>query len=553
MKKIVSLFLVVSLVLVFAAACGANDQTSTSATTATTAAQTTTLEQLTTHTSATTQTTVTTQTSKTTQTSQTTQATTTATVTPPPAINKAEPNSLVFHIDFAQENLVDNSYYTDLSGNGHVAYIKGNVPNVDGGVKFSGSSSSYIYIKNHTDLNFYSTSSFTLVVRFKAEPKSQWSCIAQKGLGDNTAPYYGFWLDSGNKLNMGVAASGTKNFASDDVIDTEWHQAIMIQDAKAGTILFYLDGELQSSTFPKNNAAPATPQTVSSPAENFTIGTNFSDNFTGIVDDIKLYNYAVPEKELLTDFPGQVFNLDREYYEYTDSETGESFTLPYRVYYPTGYNADDGKKYPVLLTLHGHGECGKDNVGQLRNSGGYIEYLMARNDCIVIAPQCQCDNGVNKEWVASNHHFELTDREYTEKATLALRAVMSLMDQVKADTKVDTDRIYAFGFSMGGFGVWELLIRQPDTFAAAIILSAAGIPSMADKVLDIDIRAYHGRADKTVPVSGLELMDAAITALGGTKFTASYFDGIDHNGCMGAANAQDGDIFAWLLAQTKAD
>ena len=43
------------------------------------------------------------------------------------------------------------------------------------------------------------------------------------------------------------------------------------------------------------------------------------------------------------------------------------------------------------------------------------------------------------------------------------------------------------------------------------------------------------------------------TALGGTKFSASYFDDADHNTCAGYAFAQDGNLFTWLLEQTKAD
>jgi predicted peptidase len=178
---------------------------------------------------------------------------------------------------------------------------------------------------------------------------------------------------------------------------------------------------------------------------------------------------------------------------------------------------------------------------------------MEKDNCIIIAPQCQCDNGVNKEWVASAHRFDITDRTLPEEATVALRAVMALMDEIKKDSRVDNDRICAFGLSMGGFGVWEILVRDPDTFAAALIFSAAGIPGEADKLLDIDIRAYHGKLDTVVPISGLELMDNAITQLGGTKFTATYFDNADHNTCLSAAHDKDGLIFDWLLSQTKAD
>ena len=96
-------------------------------------------------------------------------------------------------------------------------------------------------------------------------------------------------------------------------------------------------------------------------------------------------------------------------------------------------------------------------------------------------------------------------------------------------------------------------MRKPEMFAAALIFSAAGAPASADKVLDIDILAYHGKADDVVPVSGLELMDEAIKKLGGTKFKATYLENANHTNCMSMASEQDGNLFDWLLAQTKAD
>ena len=513
MKKITSLLLVICMILLFAVSCGGTDQTQTSDTTA-----------------------------------QTTTAATTA-----PDVETADPDSLVMHLDFSAESIVDGQYYRDLSGNDHHGYITGNVgKNTDNVQFYGGDNSGYITVKDHPDLNFTAKQSFTLVIKFKVDTSMRGGCIVQKGFADSRPAYFGLWVGEDDIINLGISANSKKNYPTNDAIDEEWHQAVIIQDAQAGTVLFFIDNKLQTSTFPKSNEAPAKAMKLTSKGEDLTIGTCLYDFFAGTIDDIKLYNYAVPEKEVLSEYPTNVHSLDRFYYEYTE-ESGSTFTLPCRIYYPTGYSEENGEKYPVVISLHGHGECGKDNVGQLRNSAGYVEKLMARDDCIVIVPQCRCDNGVSMEWVASNHRFDVTDRKYNEKATLAMRALLSYIETVKADPKVDTDRIYAFGFSMGGFGVWEMLIRQPDTFAAAIIFSGAGIPSMADKVLDIDIRGYHGMADETVPYSGLQLMEDAIKALGGTKFTATYFEGVDHNGCMAAASEKDGNVFDWLLAQTKAD
>ena len=33
---------------------------------------------------------------------------------------------------------------------------------------------------------------------------------------------------------------------------------------------------------------------------------------------------------------------------------------------------------------------------------------------------------------------------------------------------VDTDRVYIAGQSMGGYGTWDMIMRNPDMFAAAV-------------------------------------------------------------------------------------
>jgi len=43
--------------------------------------------------------------------------------------------------------------------------------------------------------------------------------------------------------------------------------------------------------------------------------------------------------------------------------TSNGYTMPYRIYIPKNY--DCGEMYPVLIFLHGSGECGCDNEKQL--------------------------------------------------------------------------------------------------------------------------------------------------------------------------------------------
>ena len=104
---------------------------------------------------------------------------------------------------------------------------------------------------------------------------------------------------------------------------------------------------------------------------------------------------------------------------------------------------------------------------------------------------------------------------------------------------------------MGGYGTWELITRNPEVFAAAIPVCGAGIPSMADRLIDIAIWAFHGEADPTVPVSGTRDMEEAIKAAGGTKIQATYFPGVAHNSWIPAFATEE--LIDWLFSQSKAE
>ncbi|MBQ8497608.1 MAG: dienelactone hydrolase family protein [Clostridia bacterium] len=386
---------------------------------------------------------------------------------------------------------------------------------------------------------FYAGEGFTLSVRFK---RSGTGVIVKKDAADGT---YGFSIDEQNRLIMHVGAG---KYYADQAIDNAWHYAVMIQNPESRTLLFYLDGVLQGSTKPANQLVPS--------ASRDLVGTGdiiVNDAQGQIeIDDLKLYNYAVSESEILAGYQ-TADAMGREIFSYEDSTTGEKLDLPYRVYLPSDYDEASDKQYPILFFLHGHGETGMDNTQNVRVNGGenkLFNDLIAKDNIIIVAPQATCDDGGNREWFSSSHGWKNGSRaELPETPTLAMRAAMALLDEYLANDKVDTKRVYAGGISMGGYGTWELITRKSDVFAAAIPLCGAGIPSEAANLKDIAIWAFHGTADSTVPMSGTSDMEAAIKAAGGTKMKATYLQGVGHS-CWDNAYATEG-LVDWLLSQTK--
>jgi predicted esterase len=152
---------------------------------------------------------------------------------------------------------------------------------------------------------------------------------------------------------------------------------------------------------------------------------------------------------------------------------------------------EEGKKYPLILFLHGSGQRGNDNKAQL-NHGPEAMLEMAEKlgqPAFLIAPQCPSD----KTWAPYR-----TDPDSPADGTLAnplLDAVLALVDETAATQPIDRKRIYITGLSMGGFGTWAAIARKPELFAAAIPICGGGDPRTATRFKDMPIRIFHGDAD----------------------------------------------------------
>jgi predicted peptidase len=134
------------------------------------------------------------------------------------------------------------------------------------------------------------------------------------------------------------------------------------------------------------------------------------------------------------------------------SITVRTQTYRYQVYVPDHLAAAP----PVVLFLHGSGERGDDNQKQLTQ--GLPPWLAAHGKdfpAVVVVPQAP--DGAS--WSGDG-------------ADLALRA----LDATVAEFHGNPRKVYLTGLSMGGFGSWELLLRYPTRFAAAVVV-CGGIPS----------------------------------------------------------------------------
>jgi predicted peptidase len=226
-------------------------------------------------------------------------------------------------------------------------------------------------------------------------------------------------------------------------------------------------------------------------------------------------------------------------------------TLRYRVLYPLNYDA--GKKYPVVLLLHGAGERGNDNKAQLMHGARLFADSANRQrfPAIVLFPQCSRSDfwariGRDTSKKDSLGGFGFLSNEPIGKG---LQLVSDLLDSLVAAKQVNTRNIYVGGLSMGGMGTFELLWRKPKFFAAAFPICGGGDPSKAAIYgKKYPIWVFHGDKDNVVPVANSRLM---VNALQAAKAKVKYteYPGVMHDSWNNAF--AEPELLPWLFKQKR--
>lgn len=127
-------------------------------------------------------------------------------------------------------------------------------------------------------------------------------------------------------------------------------------------------------------------------------------------------------------------------------------TMHYRFFSPL--QLEPGRKYPLILFLHGGGESGTDNKFQLTCYDGASVWADKQlhggePPCFVLAPQA----------------FPSPKMGWNDEQC---QMVMDLIDKLAAEYPIDTASICCTGLSMGGRGTWTINRLFPDRFACMV-------------------------------------------------------------------------------------
>lgn len=201
-------------------------------------------------------------------------------------------------------------------------------------------------------------------------------------------------------------------------------------------------------------------------------------------------------------------------------------------------------RVPLVVFLHGVGERGYDNERQLLN--GVLAFAereaMRRYPCYVLAPQCPPD----ARWSGADIRTAVT---WSETPTEPMRLLMALIEQLLRDEPdIDPSRVYLTGLSMGGAGVFDLLMRRPEWFAAAVPLCGGGDPAQAHRIRNVALWVFHGRLDEVVPPFRSRRIIEALRRYGQPVRYTEY-DSLAH--AIWHQTYYNPEVMEWLFARRK--
>jgi predicted peptidase len=179
---------------------------------------------------------------------------------------------------------------------------------------------------------------------------------------------------------------------------------------------------------------------------------------------------------------------------FTDPATGQ--TLNYNLFTPRNY--DPGRSYPLVLFMHDSSVVGGETRAALVQGLGAVCWAspadQAARESFVLAPE---------------YPTVVIDDNY--RPTALFDTTVNLVNDLTRRYRIDPNRLYATGQSMGAMMTLGLNIRYPDLFAASYVVAgqwpAAEVAPLAEAKLWIvvsqgDDKAYPGENAITDVIAG---------------------------------------------------
>jgi predicted peptidase len=202
-------------------------------------------------------------------------------------------------------------------------------------------------------------------------------------------------------------------------------------------------------------------------------------------------------------------------------EGEKDVALRYWLFLPADYEAKPAEKWPLVLFLHGSGERGED-LEKVKIHGPPMLVAQGRQfPFVLVSPQVPTGSRWNAE--------ELSQ----------------LTDVLASKYRLDRDRLYITGLSMGGAGTWSLVAAHPDKYAAAMPLCGRGDLEAVPRLAKTPTWILVGAQDSERTVQNCQDMAKALAKAGGLGRFTLYFE-LKHDCWTETYN--NPETYEWLLS-----
>ncbi len=210
----------------------------------------------------------------------------------------------------------------------------------------------------------------------------------------------------------------------------------------------------------------------------------------------------------------------------------------YAVYAPRNY--DPARKYPLILALH---EEDSNHIAELKHifalPARYGESALQNLMTLPVLPNV--DFVIACPFARGNMGYQ----------GVAEQDVYDTLADVERRYRVDEDRVYLTGSSMGGGAALWMALTRPDVWAAVAPVCAAPVPGseeIAGNALNLPIRLFHGDQDPLVPVTASRQWQKRLLDLG-VPVDYVEFPGVRHNAWDFAYRG--GTLLEWFAGHVR--
>jgi hypothetical protein len=259
--------------------------------------------------------------------------------------------------------------------------------------------------------------------------------------------------------------------------------------------------------------------------------------------------------------------------------TKDSFVMNYRTLFPTNYNATYAEGYPLIVIMHGAGE---------RANCYYNNCYHATPSYTVAANSPPAPNISTHKLLNNDHSLQQGGKQHIDAVALAgaklpndpalpsrafsgfvvyaqmfnvwdslqVQDVIRIVQLHVKKYKIDPNRIYIHGLSIGGYAVYEAIKRAPWLFAAALPMSAVKEAgnifkhNQQGKVVHIPLWVFQGGKDTNPTVTFTNGVVNKFKSAGAIVRYSVYSD-LGHavwNRAYG-----EPEFFSWMKSKSKSN